>query len=67
MSDCPKCHDSFYIEPDLDPTKFCNLCAQNIVERLLEITPEPPNAITYEQGVDILNAVQSELYPPRIL
>lgn len=59
---CQKCGDYYGCRPECEPTTFCDTCAQTIVARLEEITPEPPNAITRERGVEILNALQKELY-----
>ena len=61
---CARCHEQVSLEPDLDPSTFCNTCAQNIVEELLLIVPKPPNAIDWEKGVEILNVLQKELYAP---
>lgn len=33
------------------------------MDKLRQMTPEPPNAITWERGVEILNVVQEHLYP----
>ncbi len=60
--DCQKCGDFYSLESDLEPTTFCNTCAQTIIEKLIEIVPQPPIAITYERGVEILNTIQAELY-----
>lgn len=66
MSDhqCQKCGETYTCRPECDPTTFCDDCAQTIIARLEELTPKPPKAITYEQGVKILNALQAELYKP---
>lgn len=59
---CEKCGDSYTLRDGCEPTTFCDTCAQSIVARLEEITPEPPREITYECGVEILNALQKELF-----
>ncbi len=67
MSDetcCVKCGTGFYIDPELEATDYCDLCCQQIVHLLAIETPKPPAVITYEQGVEILNLIQRELYSP---
>lgn len=59
---CQKCGDYYACRDDCDPTTFCDTCAQSIVARLEEMTPEPPTAISQERGAAILNALQKELH-----
>lgn len=61
---CRKCGEEYSLRPECEPTTFCDLCAQTIIARLEEIVPEPPSAITWERGVEILNVIQKELYIP---
>lgn len=51
------------IPSDLEPTTFCNECAQRILAHIDPLVPKPPCAVTYEQGVRIVDAVQAFLYP----
>lgn len=59
---CLKCGDPYTLRDGCDPTTFCDTCAQSIIGRLEELTPKPPNAISYERGGEILTALQKELY-----
>ena len=59
---CKKCGDYYACREDCEPTTFCDACAQSIVARMEEMTPQLPNAITRKRGVEILNALQKELY-----
>ena len=59
---CKVCGDSYTLRPECEATEFCDLCAQTILARIAPMVPEPPNAITWEHGVEILNALQKEIY-----
>jgi hypothetical protein len=59
---CQKCGDHYALRDGCDPTSFCDTCAQTVISNLESIVPEPPNAITYERGVEILNAIQKDIY-----
>jgi len=63
---CAKCEVWYELRPEDEPTTFCDSCAQIIVEKMLAITPKPPNAITWEIGNLILDTLQDELYGGRI-
>lgn len=59
---CRKCGSDYDCHDGFDPTIFCDTCAQIIVERLAELVPEPPKAITWEMGVEILNVIQEQIH-----
>lgn len=59
---CIRCGDIYQLRGDCESTDYCDLCCQDIVFKLSQITPKPPKAITYEMGVEILNVLQKELY-----
>lgn len=59
---CKKCGEYYDCPFECEPTTFCHSCAQSIISHLEGMVPEPPNAITWEHGVKILNALQKELY-----
>ena len=59
---CHKCGDEYLLRDGHTPTVFCDPCAQTIISGLRKIVPRPPNAITWENGTQILNTIQRELY-----
>jgi len=59
---CARCGDNYSLRDGLEPTRFCDVCAQTILERLITITPEPPKAITHEAGCKILDVLQKEIW-----
>lgn len=59
---CQKCSIQCQVPDDWKRRTFCGECAQEIASKLELITPKPPLAITYEQGVHILDVLQTELY-----
>lgn len=63
---CQKCGEYYDLRPECDPSILCDVCAQTIVSELYKIVPEPPKAITWEMGVEILNKLQENLYGHRI-
>ena len=60
--ECQKCGWLYVLGYGDEPTTFCHSCAQEIISKLEKITPKPPNAITWENWVEILNLIQKELY-----
>lgn len=63
---CKRCGTHFNMGPDGLPNDFCGECSQTILGKIARMTPKPPDAITWERGVEILNVVQRELYGPML-
>lgn len=63
---CKRCGMHFTLPNDGVPPEFCGDCAQSILSKLSSIVPKPPDAITWERGVEILNALQGVLHGPMI-
>lgn len=56
---CKKCDRNWQVKPSL----YCDGCAQLILARVFRLVAEPPKAITWEDGTEILTILQNELYP----
>lgn len=62
---CEKCGAEYELRDGCDVTAFCDLCAQDIVERMRFMVPQLPKSITWVQGVQILGMLQAELFPEK--
>lgn len=63
---CKKCGAFYDLREGCEPTRFCDTCAQEILESLIDIIPEPPKAITWEIGSEILTKLQNEIYSKKL-
>ena len=66
---CKRCGEFYDLRDGCEPTDFCDLCAQTILARLLEITPKPPKTIAHVTDYDrsiILRTLQEELHGPML-
>jgi predicted amidophosphoribosyltransferase len=62
VATCRVCSKKFeLLDRAAKPLPFCAQCAQAILARIDPMVPKAPQAITWEQGVAILDALQQAL------
>jgi hypothetical protein len=59
---CRKCGTVYILRPECDPTIFCDLCAQTILEKLIEMIPMPPEKPKWSDGAELAALIQKEIY-----
>lgn len=58
---CAKCGDTYSLDPELNPTMFCNTCAQALLEEILKIVPNLKTQYSPGEGLLILQRIQEEI------
>lgn len=59
---CAKCGDHYSLDPEFEPTKFCNLCAQTLLQEILKIVPDRWTQCSDKESQLVLRKIKRELY-----